>query len=219
MTYRLAVVSDVHGDVHALVDALRVIDAMGCDAIVCAGDCVDYGCFPNETLALLAERKIPTVRGDHDRWAFDRDYRSGSASDLSTASRRFLRATVSSWSVEHDGTRVEVWHARPGSDIEGIVPPIAPRHRLELDVPRPELNASALLRGADVLIVGHTHLAFALRFGDRLIANPGAVLRDPAPGADNPPATGIFGVLELPTRTWRVFRARDGVEVEIVRTL
>jgi putative phosphoesterase len=217
MTYRLAVVSDVHGDVHALVDALRVIDAMGCDAIVCAGDTVDYGLFPNETLALLAERAIPTVRGNHDRWAFDRDYRSGSASDLSRTSRRFLRATLSSWSFEYDGTRVEVWHARPGSDMDGIRPVELPRHPPELDVPRPELNASALLRGADVLIVGHTHQAFALRFGDRLIANPGAVLRDPAPGADNPPATGTFGVLELPTRTWRVFRAGNGCEVDILR--
>ena len=75
MTYRLGVVSDVHGDVHALVDALRVIDAMGCDAIVCAGDCVDYGLFVEETLALLARRAIPTVRGNHDRWALDGDYR------------------------------------------------------------------------------------------------------------------------------------------------
>jgi predicted phosphodiesterase len=215
---RLAIISDLHADVHALGDALRMIDAMGCDAIVCAGDTVDYGLFPNETLALLAERKIPTVRGNHDRWARDGDHRSGSASDLSRASRRFLRTTVSSWSVESDGTRVEVWHARPGSDVEGIVPPTAPRNPLQLDVPRPEFNASALLRGADVLIVGHTHLAFALRFGDRLIANPGAVLRDPAPGADNPPATGTFGVLELPERRWRVFRAKDGVEVDIVRT-
>jgi putative phosphoesterase len=218
MTYRLAVVSDLHADVHALVDALRALDAMGCDAIVCAGDTVDYGLFPNETLALLAERKIPTVRGNHDRWSFDRDFRSGSASDLSTVSRRFLRATVGSWSFEYDGTRVEVWHARPGSDIEGIVPPTAPGHRLQLDAPRPELNASALLRGADVLVVGHTHQAFALRFGDRLIANPGAVLCDPAPGADNPPATGTFGVLELPARTWRVYRAADGAEVDILRT-
>ncbi len=217
MTYRLAVVSDVHGDVHALGDALRHIDAMRFDAIVCAGDCVDYGLFPNETLALLAERAIPTVRGNHDRWARDRDHRSGSACDLTRASRRFLRATVSSWSVEYDGTRVEVWHARPGSDIEGIAAPTAPRHRLQLDVPRPELNASALLRGADVLIVGHSHQPFALRFGDRLIANPGAVLRDPAPGADNPPATGTFGVLELPERRWRVFRAKDGVEVDVLR--
>jgi len=218
VTYRLAVISDVHADLYALRYALRQIDAMGCDSIVCAGDCVDYGVFGDETLALLAQRAIPTVRGNHDRWALDRDYRSSSASHLNTASRRFLRATVRSWSFECDGTRVEVHHARPGSDMDGIIPPDAPRHRHELEAPRPELNASALLRNADILIVGHTHLPFALRSGARWIVNPGALLRDPAEGAENPPAPGTFGVLELPTRTWRVFRARDGAEVEIART-
>ena len=217
MTFRLAVVSDVHADLYALRDALRQIDAMGCDAIVCAGDCVDYGVFADETLDLLAQRAIPTVRGNHDRWALDGDYRSGGGSDLSRASRRFLRTTVRSWTFEHDGTRVEVHHGSPRGDMDGIVPPNAPRHPLELDVPRPDLNASALLGKADILIVGHSHQRFALRFGDRLIANPGALLRDPAVGADNPPATGTFGVLELPTRTWRVFRARDGAEVEVPR--
>ncbi|MGO9837343.1 MAG: hypothetical protein ACLP1X_24375, partial [Polyangiaceae bacterium] len=49
-------------DVHALGDALRMIDAMGCDAIVCAGDTVDYGLFPNETLALLAEEIADDLR-------------------------------------------------------------------------------------------------------------------------------------------------------------
>ena len=44
--HRLAVVSDVpRGRPRAGGRALRVIDAMGCDAIVCAGDTVDYGLF------------------------------------------------------------------------------------------------------------------------------------------------------------------------------
>jgi putative phosphoesterase len=219
VTFRLAVVSDVHADVHALTDALRWIDAMECDAIVCAGDTVDYGLFPNELLALLAERAIPTVRGNHDRWALDASKGAGGGEwALTKASRRFLEGTLRWWTLEGEGVRVEVHHGSPRGDMDGIIPPNAPRHRHELEAPRPELNASALLRDADVLIVGHTHLAFALRFGLRFIVNPGALLRDPADGADNPPATGTFGVLELPERRWRVYRARDGSEVEILRT-
>jgi len=49
--YRLAILSDVHADVHALTDALATIGRMGCDAIVCAGDVLDYGLFPDETIA------------------------------------------------------------------------------------------------------------------------------------------------------------------------
>jgi predicted phosphodiesterase len=223
VTYRLAIVSDVHADLHALEDALRCIDAMGCDAIVCAGDTVDYGSFPNETLALLEARGIPIVRGNHDRWALDALDGSksfGSTPELTTASRRLLQLAVPSWSAVLEGVRVEVHHGSPRGDMDGIYPPDW-RHPFELHVPaavREPLNPSALLRGADVLVCGHTHLAFELRFGARLIVNPGALLRDRADGPDNPPATGTFGVLSLPERRWRVYRAKDGDEIEIVRS-
>jgi len=46
---RIAFISDLHGDVHALVDALRVIDNLGCVAIVCAGDFIDGG-FGGDTV-------------------------------------------------------------------------------------------------------------------------------------------------------------------------
>ncbi len=73
MTYRLALLSDIHADLHALQGAFRHIDALGCDGIVCAGDLVDYGLFPDETIQLLISRNIPTIRGNHDRWAASRE--------------------------------------------------------------------------------------------------------------------------------------------------
>jgi hypothetical protein len=42
---RLGVIADVHADVHALRDALGQMDRLACDAIVCAGDLVDYGLY------------------------------------------------------------------------------------------------------------------------------------------------------------------------------
>jgi predicted phosphodiesterase len=64
---RLAIVTDVHADVHALRDALAQIDKLGVDQILCCGDLVDYGLFPDETLTLVRERRIVTIRGNHDR--------------------------------------------------------------------------------------------------------------------------------------------------------
>ena len=72
--------------------------------------------------------------------------------------------------------------------------------------------------GADVLVVGHTHRAMELRLGEKMVVNPGALLRDPADGWERElPTPGTFGILELPAKTWRVVRARTGREVEIVR--
>jgi predicted phosphodiesterase len=54
---RLAILSDVHGDLYALRDALVQVERLRCDAIVCAGDLLDYGLFPQETIELLIERR------------------------------------------------------------------------------------------------------------------------------------------------------------------
>ncbi len=95
---RVASFTDVHADVHSLRAALQRIDTLRCDHVVCGGDLVDYGHFPSEAIALLRERGIPCVRGNHDRWA---------ASDmtLSGDERRWLLALPRSWGSATKATR------------------------------------------------------------------------------------------------------------------
>src|SRR6187551_872299 len=64
---RLAVISDVHGNLLALETVLRDIDLRAPDVIVNLGDCVTSPLWPRETLELLDTRGMPTVRGNHDR--------------------------------------------------------------------------------------------------------------------------------------------------------
>ncbi|MBK7581136.1 MAG: metallophosphoesterase family protein [Myxococcales bacterium] len=204
-----AFLSDVHGDLHALRDALRLLDAMDVREIVCLGDVLDYGIFPDETLALLAARLIPTLRGNHDRWCLTNKSVGTNATDLTPASRRFLKTTVPSWSATIEGVRVAAHHARPGSDMNGVMP----------DATADDLHEVLKTSKADIVVVGHTHRAMELRLGDQLVLNPGALLRDPADGWERElPTPGTFGVLELPARKWTVIRARTGKAVEIVRT-
>src|SRR5579859_7052967 len=120
---RLAIISDLHADLHALRDALAQIERLGCDMVVCAGDIVDGDVFPEETIALLVERRIPTIRGNHDRWALDGSDRDASGWDLSREALAFLRDLPLSWSTVIDGVRVAVHHARPiDSDMDGLYP-------------------------------------------------------------------------------------------------
>jgi 3',5'-cyclic AMP phosphodiesterase CpdA len=120
---RLAILSDVHADVYALRDALLRIERLGCDAVVCAGDLVDYGPFPEETLALLMECNIPTIRGNHDRCAM-LESRADRTWSPSKRAITFLRRLPIAWSARIDGVRVAVHHARPGSDLNGIEPDV-----------------------------------------------------------------------------------------------
>jgi diadenosine tetraphosphatase ApaH/serine/threonine PP2A family protein phosphatase len=63
---RVAVFSDIHGNLQALVAVLREIEASNVDFIVCCGDVVGYGAHPNECADLVRERNIPTIAGNHD---------------------------------------------------------------------------------------------------------------------------------------------------------
>jgi predicted phosphodiesterase len=63
---RIAIISDIHGNLPGLERVLEDIDARACDRIVCLGDLVDGGEHENEVVDEIRRRKIPTVRGNHD---------------------------------------------------------------------------------------------------------------------------------------------------------
>ena len=69
---RLGLIADIHADTRALEATLRHLEALGVGEILCAGDVVGYGSHPDAAAALLRERSIPCVRGNHDRWALER---------------------------------------------------------------------------------------------------------------------------------------------------
>ena len=233
---RIGVIADIHGDVDALRDALAQVDRIGCDLVLCAGDVVGHGPFPEETVALLRERCVPCVRGNRDRWALGdhgaepspggaEGRHDASGSSLSHTARQFLLNLPRSWHGLLGGVRVGMYHGTPLSEMEGVFLQQATgqaiRRWLEL-------------AGADVLIVGHSHEPFRLLGPGRgVVVNPGALFRkplwepdgaamvlDPKTGSFRKiakPPTGTFGVLELPSRGFTVYSASDGTEVEIPR--
>ena len=69
---RVAVITDIHGNLPALQASLAAVDAIGVDAIYCGGDLVGYGPHPNEVCALIEERAMPTIYGNYD-YAIARD--------------------------------------------------------------------------------------------------------------------------------------------------
>lgn len=66
---QIAIVSDIHGNFHALTSVMQDIDNRGIKDIICLGDVVGYGAMPNECVDILRERDIPTLAGNHDHAA------------------------------------------------------------------------------------------------------------------------------------------------------
>jgi predicted phosphodiesterase len=63
---RIALVSDVHGNLPAFEAVLADVHAQGADEIWCLGDLVGYGAQPDDCVALARERCELTLAGNHD---------------------------------------------------------------------------------------------------------------------------------------------------------
>jgi len=63
---RIALISDVHGNLEALQNVLRDIEKQGAEKIHFLGDAVGYGCNPNECVRLINKHCDIKLLGNHD---------------------------------------------------------------------------------------------------------------------------------------------------------
>ncbi|MFO7973642.1 MAG: metallophosphoesterase family protein [Candidatus Hydrogenedentota bacterium] len=68
-----AILSDIHANFEAMEAVLEKIEERGIEQILCLGDVVGYNANPNECATLIRERGIPTVCGNHDAVACQRE--------------------------------------------------------------------------------------------------------------------------------------------------
>jgi diadenosine tetraphosphatase ApaH/serine/threonine PP2A family protein phosphatase len=153
----VAVVSDIHSNLHAFEAALEAIDRDGPDAIWCLGDIVGYGPKPDECCRITEERAALCLAGNHDlgvRGDVDLDDFAPDAAaaalwtrgELGSEARAFLGRLVPS--AEADG--VQLFHASPRDPIWEYV--------LTDQAAAAALEATS----APLVLVGHSHVPLAV---------------------------------------------------------
>lgn len=154
---RVAVVSDVHSNLHALEVVLEEIDRERPDAIWCLGDVVGYGPRPDECCRIVEARAAICLAGNHDlgvRGDVDLDDFAPDAAAaalwtrgvLSDEARTFLDRLVPS--AEAEG--VQLFHASPRDPVWEYV--------LTDQAAAAALEATS----AAVVLVGHSHVPLAV---------------------------------------------------------
>ncbi len=201
---KLGLISDLHGDPVALELAWAHLTLMGADRIVCAGDLVGYGPFPDRVAAFLQEHQVPAVRGNHDRWALERG--AGGRDEFgggtpSSATLDYLRTLPFDVLVAHERTVGIVVHGSPRSDMEFVNqsshPPRALRGYLsELD--------------CNLIVIGHTHRPMWFRCPEGLVLNPGSVVSMPVVDSSR-----TFAIVDLDTLQPTFHDVESGRAVEV----
>ena len=63
---KIAILSDIHGNLPALQAVMAEVAKESCHRVICLGDIVGYGAWPNECCELLHEHSVLSVKGNHD---------------------------------------------------------------------------------------------------------------------------------------------------------
>lgn len=189
---RIAVISDIHGNLYALMRVLESIDSENVDTIICLGDLVGYGSHPNEVISLIRNRNILCIKGNYDSSVVDngftyiRDTSINSFSlpwtvdELRVFNRHFLENLPNSISLNIQNKDILFVHGSPRKINEYLTP-----NYEKLEEVMDEFNG-------DILVCAHTHVPYTKQLGNKVLVNCGSVGK---PKNGSPNAT--YAILEI----------------------
>jgi putative phosphoesterase len=162
---RIGLISDIHCNVPALTRALALLD--DCAEILCAGDLIYQFRFSNDILALLREHQVQSIVGNHDKSILlTPNHPLRASSSVDPAELRYLADLPTRLTLTRAGTRIAMFHGAPWDDDDDPhAYYVYPQHRQDLK--------RVAEVDADVIVLGHAHIPYAVRVGDKLIVNPG----------------------------------------------
>jgi len=187
---RVAVISDIHANGHALQTVLGAIAREGVDELWCLGDTVGYGARPNECCAIVRDAVHVCLAGNHDLLALGLEVLEGDFNPDAGASGTWTKAELDELSVDFLRTlkpeahleRAELFHASARDPVWEYV------------LGGESAIATLDLTEAPLVLVGHSHVPFAIVLVDdelsgshapagteielgpgRLLCNPGSV--------------------------------------------
>lgn len=201
---RLAILSDIHGNLPALSAVLKDLARFRIDNTIVAGDVINWGPFSAQVMKIVAREGWPVIRGNNEFYLLD--YNTARApAEWSRADQYPMlpwlqrqlngrwHTTIAAWpdtlSLRFpDAPPIRIVHGSPRSNIEPIYPISTPA----------EIETMLAVVEETTVIAAHTHLPMDRVVGRWHILNPGTV---------GVPIDGVFGarymILEGDSNGWR----------------
>ncbi len=177
---RIAILSDIHGNLTALDAVLAELAQESIDQYLCLGDVIEHGPQPKETLARILALGCPIIMGNTDERMLT-DYSTStppfpmrpgyeqdlwSAAQLTDADRAAIRTFVPTIHLTFvDGVTLLGFHGSPRGNNEFIGASLADK----------ELGERLGGFHATIMVGGHSHEQMLRRYRDTIVLNPGSI--------------------------------------------
>ncbi len=180
---KIAIISDIHGNLEALNSVLNDIKERKIDKIICLGDMIAKGTHQQECVELVKNNCDIVLKGNCDEY-FTSDI------DLSTKSKQevdrinwnknkltndnvnYIRQLPYCYEFYMSGRLIRLFHAHPQKidKFAGNIDKIDRLYELFL----PSSNTISDLK-ADVVIYGHIHTPYVQKIYNRMLINTGSI--------------------------------------------
>ena len=200
---KIAIISDIHGNMQALNAVLDDIKEEKCEQIFCLGDLAMAGPEPAKTMdkfrEMINEKHFILIQGNTDEMIANCDNHllhtleeampvmaKALADDvcaLSDIQKSFLGSLPKSKELEIDGRKILLVHGSPRRNNENIFP----------DLPIEQVEEMIAGTDADIIFCGHTHIPCGYQTNtNQTVVNVGSVGR---PFSQTPKS--CYAILEI----------------------
>lgn len=177
---KLAFISDIHGNAHALEAVLEDIEQKRADKIFVLGDLCFRGPEPQRAYEMVMALKTKVIKGNADEWVYrgvsmnevpEKAYEMMNRERDWTVSRMEQNAVESLHQLpeevkyEYGGIKIHGFHATPYSLFENVPP----------DSENSKLKEKLMQEDADIYLYAHIHLPFIRTFDGKTFVNLGSV--------------------------------------------
>ena len=181
---KIAIISDIHGNLEALKATFKDIEKKKVDEIICLGDIIAKGVHSRECIEMVRKKCKIVLQGNCDYY-FSEDKKNinemsqleherikWNQSLLSKEDRKYLLDLPLCYEFYMSGSLIRLFHATPTANNKAVLNVDSIETKYKMFLPSEKTQSQNI---ADVVIYGHIHHPYMDKMYNKTIINVGSV--------------------------------------------
>lgn len=181
---KIAIISDIHGNLEALKATFKDINKRHVDKIMCLGDTLSKGVHPQECIKLIREKCCVVIQGNTDQY-FSKEYENleefseqekerikWNQSLITNEDRKYLSSLPFCYEFYMSGSLVRIFHATNVANDKVVLNISDIKTKYEMFLPSKHTVSNKV---ADIVIYGHIHHQYMDKIYNKTLINAGSV--------------------------------------------